>query len=51
MLKGDDIMVKRWGKEQWRIFIEEVQETMLYTDEEVSALFNYYYETRKAKES
>jgi len=42
--------MKKFGRAQWRIFITEVQETMFYSDEEISALLDYYYNTRKEKE-
>jgi hypothetical protein len=40
-------MSKKWGIREWRVFLVEVEENLMYSQEEISALLNFYYEERK----
>lgn len=42
--------MKKWGIDEWRIFLSAVEENLMYSSEEISALLNFYYERRKKRE-
>jgi hypothetical protein len=40
-------MSKKCGIREWRVFLVKVEENLMYSQEEISALLNFYYEERK----
>ena len=42
--------MKKWGRMEWIRFVEEAEDNLMYSEEEIKCLLDFYYETRKKSE-